>query len=141
MLRLKGTFFIDKNEMFQSEKKMLNILGLKIQLLFRFLSEELNVQINPFLCFLQGEKAYSCSQCGTRFTYRNGLIKHTKLNRCPKRSITVDGETIVKKRSRNLSSKSKTSSGSLSIPVEPNGPPSGMLLGSSSPVEAVADIR
>ena len=52
--------------------------------------------------FLQGEKAYSCSQCGTRFTYRNGLIKHTKLNRCPKKIITPEGETIIKKRSRSF---------------------------------------
>ena len=50
----------------------------------------------------QGEKAYSCSQCGTRFTYRNGLIKHTKLNRCPKKIITPEGETIIKKRSRTF---------------------------------------
>ena len=60
--------------------------------------------------FLQGEKAYSCSQCGTRFTYRNGLIKHTKLNRCPKKIITPEGETIIKKRSRSFgtaSSKAK----------------------------------
>ena len=49
---------------------------------------------------LQGEKAYSCTQCNTRFTYRNGLIKHTKLNRCPKKIITAEGETIVKKRTR-----------------------------------------
>ena len=51
---------------------------------------------------MQGEKAYSCSQCGTRFTYRNGLIKHTKLNRCPKKIITPEGETIIKKRSRSF---------------------------------------
>lgn len=50
--------------------------------------------------FFQGEKAYSCQQCGTRFTYRNGLIKHTKLNRCPKKIVTAEGETIIKKRSR-----------------------------------------
>ena len=49
---------------------------------------------------MQGEKAYSCQQCGTRFTYRNGLIKHTKLNRCPKKIVTAEGETIIKKRSR-----------------------------------------
>jgi len=55
----------------------------------------------------QGEKAYSCAQCGTRFTYRNGLIKHTKLNRCPKKIVTADGETIIKKRSRTTSTKSK----------------------------------
>jgi len=42
-----------------------------------------------FFSVLQGEKAYSCSQCGTRFTYRNGLIKHTKLNRCPKKPKTA----------------------------------------------------
>ena len=53
------------------------------------------------LCF-QGEKAYSCAQCGTRFTYRNGLIKHTKLNRCPKKIVTPEGETIIKKRSRTF---------------------------------------
>lgn len=55
----------------------------------------------------QGEKAYSCAQCGTRFTYRNGLIKHTKLNRCPKKIVTADGETIIKKRSRTSSTKLK----------------------------------
>ena len=53
-----------------------------------------------FACIFQGEKAYSCTQCGTRFTYRNGLIKHTKLNRCPKKIVTAEGETIVKKRTR-----------------------------------------
>ena len=57
---------------------------------------------------LQGEKAYSCSQCGTRFTYRNGLIKHTKLNRCPKKIITPEGETIIKKRSRTFGTAGKT---------------------------------
>jgi DNA-directed RNA polymerase subunit RPC12/RpoP len=56
---------------------------------------------------LQGEKAYSCTQCGTRFTYRNGLIKHTKLNRCPKKIITPEGETIIKKRSRSFASANK----------------------------------
>ena len=50
----------------------------------------------------QGEKAYSCAQCNTRFTYRNGLIKHTKLNRCPKKILTAEGETIMKKRTRVL---------------------------------------
>ena len=54
------------------------------------------------LSFFQGEKAYSCGQCGTRFTYRNGLIKHTKLNRCPKKIVTPEGETIIKKRSRSV---------------------------------------
>jgi hypothetical protein len=49
---------------------------------------------------VQGEKAYSCSQCNTRFTYRNGLIKHTKLNRCPKKILTAEGETVMKKRTR-----------------------------------------
>mgnify|MGYP001389113343 FL=1 len=52
--------------------------------------------------FFQGEKAYSCALCGTRFTYRNGLIKHTKLNRCPKKQITPDGEKFTKKKSKNL---------------------------------------
>jgi DNA-directed RNA polymerase subunit RPC12/RpoP len=50
----------------------------------------------------QGEKAYSCAQCNTRFTYRNGLIKHTKLNRCPKKILTAEGETILKKRTRMI---------------------------------------
>ena len=54
---------------------------------------------------LQGEKAYSCTLCGTRFTYRNGLIKHTKLNRCPKKVVTPEGETIIKKRTRTTTSK------------------------------------
>ena len=36
------------------------------------------------------------------FFYRNGLIKHTKLNRCPKKIITPEGETIIKKRSRTF---------------------------------------
>ena len=58
--------------------------------------------INFSLLRLQGEKAYSCEQCGTRFTYRNGLIKHKKLNRCPKKIITPEGETIIKKRSRTF---------------------------------------
>ena len=52
--------------------------------------------------FFQGEKAYSCALCGTRFTYRNGLIKHTKLNRCPKKQITPDGEKFTKKKSKNV---------------------------------------
>lgn len=60
---------------------------------------KINLLCNYFAYF-QGEKAYSCQQCGTRFTYRNGLIKHTKLNRCPKKIVTPDGETIIKKRSR-----------------------------------------
>ena len=46
----------------------------------------------------QGEKAYSCPLCGTRFTYRNGLIKHTKLNRCPKKIISPEGDRIAKKK-------------------------------------------
>jgi len=57
-------------------------------------------QLNEHRRKHSGEKAYSCPQCGTRFTYRNGLIKHTKLNRCPKKIITAEGETIIKKRSR-----------------------------------------
>ncbi len=61
---------------------------------------------------MQGEKAYSCAQCGTRFTYRNGLIKHTKLNRCPKKIITPEGETIIKKRSRTFVSSAAATSGS-----------------------------
>lgn len=70
---------------------------------------DIKVPINGHQCytcllFLQGEKAYSCAQCGTRFTYRNGLIKHTKLNRCPKKIITAEGETIIKKRSRTFNS-------------------------------------
>ncbi len=47
-----------------------------------------NEQLKYLFFFIQGEKAYSCAQCGTRFTYRNGLIKHTKLNRCPKKAQT-----------------------------------------------------
>ena len=50
---------------------------------------------------MQGEKAYSCPLCGTRFTYRNGLIKHTKLNRCPKKIFTQDGEKMVKKKTKS----------------------------------------
>ena len=59
----------------------------------------------------QGEKAYSCQQCGTRFTYRNGLIKHTKLNRCPKKIVTAEGETIIKKRSRAATAPSGSGGG------------------------------
>ena len=44
--------------------------------------------------------AYSSTQCNTRLNYRIGLIKHTKLNRCPKKIVTAEGETIVKKRTR-----------------------------------------
>ena len=47
-----------------------------------------------------GRKAYSCSLCGTRFTYRNGLIKHTKLNRCPKKIVPPEGERIAKKKTK-----------------------------------------
>jgi uncharacterized Zn-finger protein len=43
-------------------------------------------QLNEHRRKHSGEKAYSCTQCNTRFTYRNGLIKHTKLNRCPKKN-------------------------------------------------------
>ena len=50
----------------------------------------------------QGEKAYSCPLCGTRFTYRNGLIKHTKLNRCPKKIFTSDGEKLIKKKTKSI---------------------------------------
>ena len=63
-----------------------------------------------FLFCYQGEKAYSCEQCGTRFTYRNGLIKHKKLNRCPKKIITPEGETIIKKRSRTFAASSSNAS-------------------------------
>ena len=49
---------------------------------------------------LQGEKAYSCPLCGTRFTYRNGLIKHTKLNRCPKKIVPPEGDRIAKKKTK-----------------------------------------
>ena len=52
--------------------------------------------------FWQGEKAYSCALCGTRFTYRNGLIKHTKLNRCPKRQNTPDSEKHNKKKNKDF---------------------------------------
>ncbi|XP_040579117.1 uncharacterized protein [Lepeophtheirus salmonis] len=68
-------------------------------------------QLNEHRRKHSGEKAYCCALCGTRFTYRNGLIKHTKLNRCPKKIITADGETIIKKRSRvvnNAYSNNKT---------------------------------
>ena len=54
------------------------------------------------ISFCQGEKAYSCALCGTRFTYRNGLIKHTKLNRCPKKQFTSDSEKYSKKKSKNI---------------------------------------
>ena len=33
---------------------------------------------------------------------RNGLIKHTKLNRCPKKIFTSDGEKLVKKKSKSI---------------------------------------
>ena len=69
--------------------------------LFKLSHYALEFKHEIYLTF-QGEKAYSCSQCGTRFTYRNGLIKHTKLNRCPKKIITPEGETIIKKRSRTF---------------------------------------
>ena len=75
--------------------------------------------------YLQGEKAYSCAQCGTRFTYRNGLIKHTKLNRCPKKIITPEGETIIKKRSRTFQQQNKkepASSGPDPSPTPPAQP-------------------
>ena len=51
--------------------------------------------------FFQGEKAYSCPLCGTRFTYRNGLIKHTKLNRCPKKIFNPDREKLNKKKTKS----------------------------------------
>ena len=54
------------------------------------------------ISFWQGEKAYSCALCGTRFTYRNGLIKHTKLNRCPKRQNTPDSEKHNKKKNKDF---------------------------------------
>lgn len=59
-------------------------------------------QLNEHRRKHSGEKAYSCALCGTRFTYRNGLIKHTKLNRCPKKQIAPDGEKFTKKKSKNL---------------------------------------
>jgi len=49
-------------------------------------------QLNEHKRKHSGEKAYSCLLCGTRFTYRNGLIKHTKLNRFvknPKISVLI----------------------------------------------------
>ena len=52
--------------------------------------------------FWQVEKAYSCALCGTRFTYRNGLIKHTKLNRCPKRPKTPDSEKYNKTKNKDF---------------------------------------
>ncbi|TRY63182.1 hypothetical protein TCAL_04017 [Tigriopus californicus] len=74
-------------------------------------------QLNEHRRKHSGEKAYSCQQCGTRFTYRNGLIKHTKLNRCPKKIITPDGETIIKKRTRTAnSSKNKDK---IELPTQP----------------------
>lgn len=57
-------------------------------------------QLNEHRRKHSGEKAYSCPLCGTRFTYRNGLIKHTKLNRCPKKIISPDGDRIAKKKSK-----------------------------------------
>lgn len=74
-------------------------------------------QLNEHRRKHSGEKAYSCQQCGTRFTYRNGLIKHTKLNRCPKKIITPDGETIIKKRTRTANS-SKTKD-KIELPTQP----------------------
>jgi len=58
-------------------------------------------QLNEHRRKHSGEKAYSCPLCGTRFTYRNGLIKHTKLNRCPKKIFTQDGEKLMKKKSKS----------------------------------------
>lgn len=57
-------------------------------------------QLNEHRRKHSGEKAYSCPLCGTRFTYRNGLIKHTKLNRCPKKIIAPDGDRIAKKKTK-----------------------------------------
>merc|ERR1711899_82047 len=68
-------------------------------------------QLNEHRRKHSGEKAYSCAQCGTRFTYRNGLIKHTKLNRCPKKIITAEGETIMKKRSRIINKSQRPEGG------------------------------
>ena len=68
---------------------------------------ELNPQISRkllLITYLKGEKAYSCPLCGTRFTYRNGLIKHTKLNRCPKKIFTSEGEKLIKKKSKSSDS-------------------------------------
>lgn len=59
-------------------------------------------QLNEHRRKHSGEKAYSCALCGTRFTYRNGLIKHTKLNRCPKKQFTSDSEKYNKKKSKNI---------------------------------------
>lgn len=59
-------------------------------------------QLNEHRRKHSGEKAYSCSLCGTRFTYRNGLIKHTKLNRCPKKIFTSDGEKMIKKKAKSM---------------------------------------
>lgn len=58
-------------------------------------------QLNEHRRKHSGEKAYSCPLCGTRFTYRNGLIKHTKLNRCPKKIFTSEGEKLMKKKSKS----------------------------------------
>jgi len=87
--------------------------------------------------FLKGEKAYSCLQCGTRFTYRNGLIKHTKLNRCPKKIVTADGETIIKKRSRTVSVKSKLNFSGNRIEAWSDSPP--QL--SKSPIPELSETR
>jgi len=57
-------------------------------------------QLNEHRRKHSGEKAYSCTLCGTRFTYRNGLIKHTKLNRCPKKILSPEGDRIAKKKSK-----------------------------------------
>jgi len=59
-------------------------------------------QLNEHRRKHSGEKAYSCALCGTRFTYRNGLIKHTKLNRCPKRQNTPDSEKHNKKKNKDF---------------------------------------
>jgi len=59
-------------------------------------------QLNEHRRKHSGEKAYSCPLCGTRFTYRNGLIKHTKLNRCPKKIFTSDGEKLIKKKAKSM---------------------------------------
>ena len=64
-------------------------------------SESLTISPAGSYYSLQGEKAYSCPLCGTRFTYRNGLIKHTKLNRCPKKISTSEGEKLMKKKSKS----------------------------------------
>jgi len=57
-------------------------------------------QLNEHRRKHSGEKAYSCPLCGTRFTYRNGLIKHTKLNRCPKKIVPPEGDRIAKKKTK-----------------------------------------